>query len=335
MNITNLQKYIEKEQIYFKTDKGILIKDDCLHMLKQIPNKSINLIVIDPPYNIGKADWDKIKDYIEWTGKVFKECERVLKDNGSFYWFHNDFIQISELQHWLKKNTNFQFKQFITLNKPKFKVYAWKNRSEKCIDRNWFPNVEYLLYYTFDESTGLDTVLKQDGFKVLQDYFEEERKKLGWSYKKCDDYLGIKASYCYWDKPTTHSYRIPDEKNYLKLQETRYFQKPYKEIEELYNNIKEGYNDLKYTFNKCDNLSCVWEWTEGNSGKYHPTQKPLDVLEKIIKTSSNEGDVVLDCFGGSGSLAVACEKLNRYWISGEREQKYCDIHIERLNQLHS
>ncbi|NFH40820.1 DNA-methyltransferase [Clostridium sporogenes] len=305
--------------------------EDCLIGLSKIPNKSINLIVIDPPYNIGKDYWDKIDNYIEWMGKVFKECERVLKNNGSFYWFHNDFIQIIQLYNWLNSNTNFKFKQFITLNKPKFKVYAWKNRSDKCIDRNWFPNVEYLLYYTFDESTGLDTILKQDGFKVIQNYFKEEREKLGWNYKKCDDYLGIKASYCYWDKQTTHSYRIPDEKNYIKLQETGFFNKSYSEIEEIYNDIKDSYDNLKYTFNKCDNLSNVWEWNEGNCGKIHPTQKPLNILEKIIKTSSNESDIVLDCFMGSGSTAIACLNTDRNYIGFELDENYYNKAQERID----
>lgn len=311
-----------------------LIQGDCLEKLKNIKDKSVNLVLIDPPYNISKADWDKWKtvdDYVQFMGQVFLECQRVLKDNGSFYFFHNDFEQIIELQNWIKKNTRFKFKQFITLNKPKFKVYAWKNRSDKCIDRNWFPNVEYLLYYTFDESTGLDTVLKQDGFSVLQDYFKEERNKLGWSYKKCDDYLGIKTSYCYWDKPTTHPYRIPDEKNYIKLQETGYFEKPYIEIEELYNNIKLSYEDLRYTFNKCDNFSNVWEWNEGNSGKLHPTQKPLDIIEKIIQTSSNEGDLVLDCFMGSGTCAEASLNTKRDFIGIELDDTYFETCKNRVS----
>ena len=60
---------------------------DCLEGMKRIPDKSIDLIVTDPPYNIGKAKWDKIDNYIEWMGTIFKECERILKDNGSFYFF--------------------------------------------------------------------------------------------------------------------------------------------------------------------------------------------------------------------------------------------------------
>ena len=70
---------------------------DCLELVKDIPDKSVDLALIDPPYNISKADWDKWKtvdDYVDFMGKVFLEIQRVLKDNGSFYFFHNDFLQI-------------------------------------------------------------------------------------------------------------------------------------------------------------------------------------------------------------------------------------------------
>ena len=69
-----------------------LLHGDCLELIKDIPDKSVDLILTDPPYNIGKAKWDKIPNYIEWCGKWFIECQRVLKDNGSFYWWHNDMV---------------------------------------------------------------------------------------------------------------------------------------------------------------------------------------------------------------------------------------------------
>ena len=156
-----------------------LIQGDCLEKMKEIPDKSINLVLIDPPYNINKADWDKWKTvnaYVEFMGQVFLECQRVLKDNGSFYFFHNDFLQIVELQNWINKNTNFVFKQLITWNKKHFKKFAWSNRNPKtCKDRNWFPNVEYCLYYTFQNDNPMRSSLneKTEIFKPIFDYFSE------------------------------------------------------------------------------------------------------------------------------------------------------------------
>jgi DNA modification methylase len=63
----------------------------------------------------------------------------------------------------------------------------------------------------------------------------------------------------------------------------------------------------------------------------HPTQKPLSILKKLIEVSSNEGDVVLDCFMGVGSTAVACKELGRNFIGCELDEGYWKIGVERLN----
>jgi site-specific DNA-methyltransferase (adenine-specific) len=67
--------------------------------------------------------------------------------------------------------------------------------------------------------------------------------------------------------------------------------------------------------------------------KLHPTQKPLALFEYMIKTYTNPGDVVLDNVMGSGTTAIACEKLGRKWIGIEQEEKYINIIIERLKRL--
>ena len=68
-------------------------------------------------------------------------------------------------------------------------------------------------------------------------------------------------------------------------------------------------------------------WSKG----MHPTQKPVPLFEYLIKTYSNEGDTILDCCAGSGTTGVACKNTNRNYILIEKEQKYYDITMERLN----
>jgi len=71
----------------------------------------------------------------------------------------------------------------------------------------------------------------------------------------------------------------------------------------------------------------------GDRGKsLHPTQKPVKIFEYLIKTYTNEGDIVLDFCAGSGTTAVACENLNRRWVCIEQEEKYCEIIKERLRK---
>lgn len=65
-------------------------------------------------------------------------------------------------------------------------------------------------------------------------------------------------------------------------------------------------------------------------GKVHPTQKPVALMEYLIKTYTNEGDTILDFAAGSGTTGVACEKLNRRWIGIEIEEEYCEIAAKRI-----
>ena len=67
----------------------------------------------------------------------------------------------------------------------------------------------------------------------------------------------------------------------------------------------------------------------------HPTQKPIELVEKLVLYSSNPGDLVLDCFAGSGSTLVASKKNKRNFIGIEIEEKYCKIIAERLNKIQS
>lgn len=76
--------------------------------------------------------------------------------------------------------------------------------------------------------------------------------------------------------------------------------------------------------------SDVWYMSRGNTGAYvHPTQKPVELIEKAISNSSKGGDVVIDCFGGSGSTLIACEKTGRHARLMELDPKYCDVIVKR------
>ena len=138
-----------------------LIKGDCLEKMKEINDKTIDLVLTDPPYNISKAKWDKwetIDEYIEFIGDIFLQCQRILKDNGSLYFFHNDFEQMAEIQYWIKRNTRFIFNSIINWIKPNFRTLSWKNPSEKNKLRSWFNICEYCLYYTFQKDSKLKEI---------------------------------------------------------------------------------------------------------------------------------------------------------------------------------
>ena len=236
-------------------------------------------------------------------------------------------VTISKLMAWLDENTDFIFKQFIVWNKRFDKA-----RNKGFLDgfivpdglRNYQQMAEYCLFYTFQDETGLNKVLKQDGFYKIMEYFKQERKKLGWNYIQCDNYLGIKASYCYWDKPTTHPYRIPEESHYKKLQSTGFFQREYEDL-------RREYEDLRYTFNNQKTHHSVWNY-EIAKGNGHETPKPEPLIENIILHSSNEGDTVLDCFMGSGTCGAVCVNTNRHFIGIESNAKHFESASRRIQR---
>lgn len=80
----------------------------------------------------------------------------------------------------------------------------------------------------------------------------------------------------------------------------------------------------------CKNV--VWDFPSGR-GKVHPTEKPLKLFDYLVKVSSNENDIVLDPFAGSGTTGVACKNLNRNFILIEKEPEYVKICEQRLNML--
>lgn len=317
-----------------KTDKYELYNGDCLEVMKSIPDKSVNLVLIDPPYNIGKDKWDKwktVEDYVEFMGKVFLEIQRVLKDNGSFYFFHNDFLQIVELQNWINKNTDFIFKQLLVWNK-RFNEASNKGFLDGFIEvdklRNYQKMVEYCLFYTFQDESGFKKV-KEDlnNFTTLRQYFKDIQNYLGLNKKQIIDMIGQKADHCFrhsssqWDLPTSETYnQLIDV---FKINEYEGF----KEYEEL----RQEYEELRYTFNNQKIHHSVMNY-EIAKKQGHVTPKNTDMLEYLIKTSSNENDIILDCFMGSGSTGVACMNTNRKFIGIELDEKYFEIASKRIEE---
>lgn len=330
-----------------KNEKYKIYNEDCLIKLKEIEDKSIDLVLIDPPYNIGKDKWDKWKTvdaYVEFMGQVFKECERVLKDNGSFYFFHNDFLQIVELQNYINKNTNFIFRQLLVWNK-RFEGASNKGFLDGFIEvenlRNYQKMAEYCLYYTFQDETGLNKVmLDVNNFKSLRAYSKQIQDFIGLNLKQINTILGHrKAEHFFyhsstqWDLLTKETYNELIE--VFNIDKYEGF-KTYKELRQEYENLRQGYEkliqeyeDLRYTYNNLKEHHSVMNY-EIAKKQGHITPKPVDLLKYIIKTSSNKGDVVLDCFMGSGSTGVACLNTNRRFIGIEINEKYFNIAKERL-----
>lgn len=304
---------------------------DCLELMKELPDNSIDLVVMDPPYNIGKDHWDKIDNYVGWMGKVFTELERVLKDNGSMYFFHNDFLQMCDLQQWINRHSGFIFKQMIVWNK-KFEGVYNEGFLQGFIEpdglRNYQQMAEYCLFYTFQDSTGLSKIQGSCCYPV-REYIRNEitRAKGKIILKEVNQVLGTAtngggvASACLsLDKSVP---AMITEEHYLKIRawlnsnDDEYLRQEYEEL-------RQEYEELRYTFNNQRTHHSVWNCPiEKKQG--HITPKPVDLIKNIILHSSNKGDLILDPFLGSGTTLLACKQTGRNCIGFEKEPKYESI----------
>ena len=188
--------------------------------------------------------------------------------------------------------------------------------------------VEYCLFYTFQDESGFKKV-KEDlnNFTTLRQYFKDIQNYLGLNKKQIIDMIGQKADHCFrhsssqWDLPTSETYnQLIDV---FKINEYEGF----KEYEEL----RQEYEELRYTFNNQKIHHSVMNY-EIAKKQGHVTPKNTDMLEYLIKTSSNENDIVLDCFMGSGSTGVACMNTNRKFIGIELDENYFNIAKQRIEE---
>ena len=320
-----------------------LYNDDCLKILKDIPSDSIDLIVTDPPYNINKADWDSwrnVEEYVVFLGSVFVECQRALKKTGSFYYFHNDFLQMVEIQNFINNNTDFQLNSFIIWVKENNRAISWKNPTEKNNLRSFFNICEFALFYTLQVGSGYAEYQEKTTESIRQYLNSEIKSARGRvDLKEINEALGVASS---GGGMASHYFnsgqqaQIPTKEHYFKLQNwigDNFLLKSYEDLKNEYEANKIKYEYMRYTHNLGENHNNVWSSNFVNNGKFHPCEKPIDIIERIINTSSNVGDTVLDCFMGSGTTGVACKLLDRHFIGIEKDEHYFNVAKERIKAL--
>jgi len=263
------------------------------------------------------------------------QCQRLIKDNGALYFFHNDIEQLSELVVWIKKNTSFVFKQMIVWNK-RFDGSSNKGFLDGFIVpdglRNYQQMAEYCLFYTFQDETGLTTVkLDMNNFSTLRQYFKDYQEALGMTKLELLEKIGQQADHCFrwgssqWDMPTAETYealsRLPVKNEFVRRE--------YEGLRREYGGLRREYEGLRYTFNNQKTHHSVWNY-EIAPRLNHITPKPVELIENIIRHSSNEGYTILDPFMGSGTTGVACVQTGRNFIGIEIDEGYFKIAEKRI-----
>ena len=233
-----------------------IIMGDCIEELKKLPEKSVDLIFADPPYNLQITDglyrpnntkvdgvfddWDKFasfEEYDNFTQNWLRECRRVLKDTGTIWVigsYHNIFRVgkiMMDLGFWILNDVQW----YKTNPMPNFKGTRFTNATETLL---WCKKSEIQKTYTFN-------------YRLMKHLNDGKQMKSVWEIPLCGG-----------------NERLRD---------------------------KDGV-------------------------KLHSTQKPEELLKRVILSSSNEGDIVLDPFFGSGTTGAAAKKLRRNFIGIEKRQ---------------
>lgn len=336
-----------------ETSEGTTLKvyhADCLSFLKSQEDASVSLIVMDPPYNVlrdARAKWDNFRPdvYLQFMSEVLKECSRILKPTGQLYLWHNDFDQVAQLLT-LEKGA-LEYGGLIIWDKVSTRAQSWKNIKDSNPLRTWFNTSEFCMHFIQNkesDGTGWKEVLhnpqnfqrnRQYSARIL-DFIKMTPGQLIKRHGGCVAHFFVIHAQQYgmcvestYDM-LTQVYNLKDMEGYLSYAELRQM---YEDDKKAQRALAEQNAKPRYTFNTglYPEYNNVWRTSEKqNNGKLHPTQKPLDLHEKIIRTSSHAGDLVLDCFMGSGTTAVACATTGRNFIGCELSEEYCQVSSDRI-----
>ncbi len=243
-----------------------IFNQDILKGVNKIPNNSIDLVIADPPYCLGKDygnNSDKLnsKDYLEWTKKWIDMVIPKMKDTTSFY-----------------------------------------------------------IFLTWRYSPEIFSYMKSKLIMINEIIWDRRVPSMGGStrtFSSVHDNIGffIKSKKYYFD---LDSIRIPYDKETKKAR-TR--------------SIFVGKKWLEIGYNPKDLWSVTRIHAQAPERENHPTQKPLEIIERIIKESCPKQGVVLDPFMGSGSTAAACVKLKRNYIGFEINPNYCKNAEARIKKM--
>ena len=239
-----------------------LQQGDCLELMKNIPDGSVDLVMTDPPYGTTACKWDSVIPF----EPMWEQLNRIIKPNGAICLFGNE-----------------PFTSCLICSNIKGFKYRW----------DWNKKIPsgmgYAKYRPMQQTEDI-CVFSKSGEKTK--YNPQFIKR---------------------DKP------IKSGGNSIQAR--------------VYSGFKcmENGNEYKKTYDYKNPITLI-EFDKVRKGALHPTQKPIDLLEYLIRTYTNEGETVLDFTMGSGSTGVACVNTGRKFIGIELDEGYFNIAKQRIEK---
>src|SRR5262245_33891528 len=251
---------------------GTLWHADVLDLLAEIRSGTVDLVVTDPPYAIGRADWDEFDSldvYVDWCDQWLAEVARILTPRGSAY-----VCGFSEILADVKARSARRFDGCRWL--------IWYYRNKANLGRDWGRSHESILHLRKSREARIDV----DAVRVPYN---------------------------------DHTKRYPERVQAVSSQYGRGVRRDRWEPHPLGAKPRDGF-DIPVLCN-------------GTAEKTaHPTQKPEDLVTKLVTASSNAGDLVVDPFAGSGTTLVVADRLSRLWAGADRDPRYVGLARERLSR---
>lgn len=244
----------------------LLIHGDCLDEMKNIKEKSIDMILSDLPYGTTACKWDSIIPF----EPLWEQYNRVIKDNGAIVLFGSE-----------------PFTSKLIISNIKMFKYNWYWNKNST---SGFVNAKLKPMNTIETISVFSKGKTSNGNKNNMPYFPQ----------------GLKL----YNKMVSRGNKEGKENTYYRPSTSTNcnFQK--------WTNYPRNYLEFGY-----------------QKKAVHPTQKPVALLEYLIKTYTKENETVLDNCMGSGSTGVACVNTGRNFIGIEKEKKYYDIAMNRIDKI--
>jgi DNA modification methylase len=316
-----------------------LFNEDCFNILPEIKEKTVDLVVVDLPYGQIACKWDCLID----LDKMWVELKRCCKRNCVYVFFCT---------------TKFGY-QLIKSNEKWFKYdIVWeKSRKVGFLSANKMPLRKHEMMYVFADANTDD--LENTRNLGLRVYAEKVKNYINKPIKVIDKAVGNQGINHFYRFKSTQ-FGLPTEKTYnILIEKYNLREMPgFREYKSLTDEWEKHERKIVYNPQKTEgkpyqtkeeNIECVYgsvlKHSTKNKGYRHPTsilkfnnpkksvhrtQKPVELCEWLIKSYSNEGDIVLDFTMGSGSTGVACKNTNRKFIGIEKDEEIFKIAYERL-----
>lgn len=274
-----------------------LKQGDCLELMKEIPDKSVDAIVTDPPYEYLKHKLDRPFD----EQVVFNEWDRIVKDDGFLVFFGRG----ASFHRW-----NYLLNEM-----------GWRFKEEIVWDKN-YGSSPFLPIVRRHETVS---ILSKKG-SVKQHKIPYEEVRIGENKKVERDIARIAGAL---NNPT----KLAELNRFIETNvEPLYSRKNKKSVTAVKKkNVPAEIITTSAVINGMKEQSIIRQQSIHGVNQLHPTQKPVRLMERLLFCTTDEKQTILDPFMGSGSTGVACINTNRNFIGYELQQDYFGIAEKRIN----